>query len=43
MLGFGVPRKELINGILLTKHLKCNSQMTLRTATISTSTDLISH
>ena len=41
MLGFGVPRKELINGILLTKHLKYNSKMTVRTATISTSTDLI--
>ena len=34
-------RKELINGILLTKHLKYNSKMTVRTATISTSTDLI--
>ena len=41
MPGFGVPRKELINGILLTKHLKYNSKMRVRTATISTSTDLI--
>ena len=26
MFGFGVPRKELINGILLTKHLKYYSK-----------------